>query len=284
MYAAVNAWTFPKLTPVEQIEAARSAGFEGLELVVGPDEPLRPDTPPRELVRLAERAAEQGVRLTSLATAQFWDCNYASPEPAARQQAEDLTRRLLDLAAAARVGAILVVPAVVGKAGDARPSVPYADALARTLEALQRLRFDAEAREVAIAVENVWNRFLLSPVEAADLLDQVNSPCVRFYFDTGNVLAYGYPEDWIRTLGYRIARVHAKDYDVRKAGWAGFCPLGEGSVDWPSTLAALRAAGYDGPLTYEGGGDPADAARRLRRILEPAEASACGGGVDGPRR
>ncbi|MBN2446292.1 MAG: sugar phosphate isomerase/epimerase, partial [Phycisphaerae bacterium] len=92
------------------------------------------------------------------------------------------------------------------------------------------------------------------------------------YFDVGNVFAHGYPADWIETLGHRLRRVHIKDYDLSKPGFAGFCPLGEGDVDWPSVVAALRAINYAGPLTYEGAGDPAEICRRLKRIVagEPA--------------
>jgi hexulose-6-phosphate isomerase len=120
---------------------------------------------------------------------------------------------------------------------------------------------------VTIALENVWNRFLLSPVEAADLIDRINSPYVGWYLDTGNVLALGYPEDWIATLAGRIKRVHVKDYDLRQPGAAGFCALGEGSVNWPRVVTALRQVGYDGPLTYEGAGEPEEMQRRLRNII-----------------
>lgn len=268
MYAAINAWIFPDTClPEQQIAAATAAGFAGLELVVGADGPLRPDTPLDEFRRLADCADAARLQLVGLATGLFWQFNYASPAAADRQRARDLTLQLLDQAAAARAGAVLVVPAVVGKATAASPSVSYADALSRTVDALCELRAEAEARAVTLAIENVWNRFLLSPLEAADLIDRVNSPYVGFYLDTGNVLACGYPEDWITTLGGRIARVHAKDYDLNKPGAAGFCSLGEGSVNWPAVIRALAATGYDGPLTYEGPGDPADVCRRLMRIL-----------------
>ena len=268
MFAALNAWTFTAATPLDkQLAATAAAGFSGIELVIDPDGPLRRDTPLNQCRALAQRAADQGLQISSLASGMFWETNYASPSEGDRRQATELTVSMLDRAAALGAGAILVVPAVVGMAGDARMQVAYADALHRTLDALSSLRHEAEARSVTIAVENVWNRFLLSPVEAADLIDRINSPHVGWYFDVGNVLPLGYPEDWIATLGGRIARVHMKDYDLGRPGHAGFCPLGEGSVDWPGVVAGLRSVGYAGPLTFEGEGEPAEICRRLRNIL-----------------
>lgn len=268
MFAALNAWTLPKdLPPAEQIQAAAAAGFRGLELALAAEGPLRPDTPLRECAAWAARAADSNLRIVGLASALFWQTNYGSPDETDRRRAIELTLHLLDRAAVLQAGAILVVPAVVGKTAEARMLVPYADALHRTFETLASLRHEAEARGVVIALENVWNRFLLSPVETAELIDRINSPCVGVYFDVGNVLAFGYPQDWIAILGRRIARVHAKDYDLSKPGRAGFCPLGEGSVDWPAVVAALREIGYDGPLTYEGAGEPAEICRRLENIL-----------------
>lgn len=273
MHPGLNAWTFPPGTaPDEQIQLAAAAGFAALELVVGADGPLTPETPTGQFTELATRAADAGVTITSLATGLFWETNYASPSPNDRRRAIELTLIMLDQAAAAQAGAMLVVPALVGKLGDAHGQVSYADALHRSIDALNDLRHDAEARGVIIGIENVWNRFLLSPLEAASFIDEVNSPYVGFYLDVGNVLAYGYPEDWIATLGGRICRIHAKDYDVSKPGWDGFCGLGAGSVDWPAVVAALQAIGYDGPLTYEGSGEPADICRRLTDILTSATA------------
>ena len=268
MFAAINAWAFADEMPLkDQVATAASAGFGGIELVVSSDGPLRPDTPKRACAAVAEQASDLGLQLCGVASAAFWEINYGSPEAAVRRQARELTMRMLDRAADLGAGAILVVPAVVCKYDEYRMRTGYADALDRTFETLASLRPEAEARKVVIAIENVWNRFLLSPVEFADLIDRVDSPYVGIYFDVGNVVAFGFPEDWIATLGRRIRRVHAKDYDVGKPGLAGFCPLGEGSVDWPAVTAALSKVGYDGPLTYEGGGDPAEICRRLQTIL-----------------
>ncbi len=268
MFAAINAWTFPEtMPPAEQIATAAQAGFGGIELVLAETGPLTFDTPLDVFTMLAAQAESAGVQVTSLATGVFWRLNYASAAETDRQRAMDLTLRMLDRAAAARAGAILVVPAVVGRHDEPRRRIAYADALSRAYEALMSLRFEAEERGVVIGIENVWNRFLLSPLEMAELLDRVNSPCVAAYLDIGNVLACGYPEDWIELLGRRIARVHAKDYDLRRPGPAGFCPLGEGSVDWSAVIAALKRCGYAGPLTYEGSGAPAEIAARLKSML-----------------
>lgn len=269
MIAAINAWTFPaELSVEQQLAAAASAGFGGIELTVEPEGPLCFDTPMETCAALARQAAERGVRVVGLATGEFWDTNYGSPDEATRQRAIDLTIRMLDRAAELAGETVLVVPAVVGDVAQLRPNVSYADALHRTFDALCKLRHEAESRAVAIAVENVWNRFLLSPVEAAELLDRVNSPYVGWHFDTGNVMAHGYPEDWIATLGGRIKAVHVKDYDLSRSGMAGFCELGEGSVDWPGVVGALRDVGYQGSMIYEGKGEPGELCRRLKNIID----------------
>ena len=268
MLIAINAWTFSKgTTPEQQSALAAEAGFEGVELVVDNEGPLTFDMPIERCAEIARRATDLGLKIVSLATGEFWNTNYADPSPVTRQRAVDLTLRMLDRAVALEADAILVVPAVVGKASEPKSRVSYADALHRAYDVLRELRYEAEDRGVTIAIENVWNRFLLSPIEVADFLDRINSPRVGWYFDVGNVMAFGYPDDWIAVLGGRISRVHIKDYDLGKPGAAGFCPLGEGSVDWREVIAALQRIGYDGPLTYEGEGDPADIHRRMQTLL-----------------
>jgi hexulose-6-phosphate isomerase len=268
MYAALNSRTWPDdLAPGEQLVATARAGFAGLELVLSDDGPLCAAAPMREFAAVRRRAEELDLRIVGLATGAFWQFNYASSTETERRRALELTVNLLDRAVAAGAGAVLVVPAVVGRMDEASPRTGYAEAWHRTLEALHELRHEAEARGVALAVENVWNRFLLSPLELAGLIDEVNSPCVGVYLDVGNCLAYGYPQDWIALLGGRIVRVHAKDYDLSRPGYGGFCGLGAGSIDWPAVVSALQQVGYDGAVTYEGAGEPAEICRRLRVIL-----------------
>jgi len=268
MFASINAWTLSKDLSAEQIaQTVKQAGFDAVELTVDESGLLTPDSTEQSCRQVAETFKSAGVKIASLATGLFWKFNYADPDPAVRQRAEDLTLHMLDMAAWLGTDAILVVPAVVGRWNSPSPTVRYADALARTTEALHRLAGEAESRGVCIALENVWNRFLLSPVEFADLIDRANSPYVGAYLDVGNVMAFGYPEDWIATLGKRIVRIHIKDYDLSQPGAAGFCPLGAGSVNWQAVVAALKEVGYDGPLTFEGSGEPADIRKRMKSTL-----------------
>lgn len=273
MWPALNTAALAERDPAAQVALAAAAGFAGIEFTAATDGPLTPATPAASLRELSRIVTDAGLIAVGLATGLWFQTNYAAPAEAARARAYDLTRQLMDQAAALRPGApagrpsVLVIPAIVGRATDARPTVAYRDALNRAYDALQALAVEAEDRGVVLAVETAWNRFLLSPVEAADFCDRLNSPNVGMYVDVGNLLAYGYPEDWIRTLGRHVARVHAKDYDVHQPGRAGFCDLGAGSVAWPEVLTALRTIGYAGPLTYEGPGEPVAVARRLRNII-----------------
>lgn len=270
MQRSVNAWFFEAGTsPADMARQCAEAGMEALELVVDQDGPITPTTSEADCRNIGRQVREAGIEVASLATILFWHHNYGSDNPADRLKAEDLTLAMLDRAAWLGTNAILVVPAVVGAWDSPKLQISYADALNRTYEALCGLAPEAERRGVAIAIENIgiFSRFLLSPVEMAELIDRVNSPWVGVYFDTANVLTSGYPEDWIRILGPRIHRVHIKDCDLSKPGMEGFCAPFDGDVNWPAVIKALSEVSYDGPLTYEGTGDLADIRARLDQII-----------------
>ncbi|OPZ22774.1 MAG: fructoselysine 3-epimerase [candidate division BRC1 bacterium ADurb.BinA364] len=137
---------------------------------------------------------------------------------------------------------VLLVPARVG------PTVRYGEAYERSQAGIRAALPLAEELGVTIAVENVWNNFLLSPLEFARYIDEFGSPRVKAYFDVGNIIKYGWAQDWILTLGERIVRLHWKDYDRKSNEWKA---LGEGSVDWPETRQALRDIGFRGFGTVE---------------------------------
>jgi hexulose-6-phosphate isomerase len=153
------------------------------------------------------------------------------------------------------------------------PKTSYKDAWTRSVAEIQRLIPLAEQLKVIIAVEEVWNKFLLSPLEFANYVDQFKSPWVRAYFDVGNVVINGYPQDWIRTLGKRIVKLHFKDFKFEKRV-AQFVPLREGEIDWKEIHKALAEIGYNGTATVElPGGDEAylrEVNRRFDLILQGA--------------
>ena len=159
---------------------------------------------------------------------------------------------------------VLLVPAVVN------PETSYAQAWERSQQQIRKLIPLAEEAKVIIGIEEVWNKFLLSPLEFARYVDEFNSPWIRAYFDIGNVAIQAYPQDWIRTLGKRIVKVHVKDFSFKKR-LAEFTPLLEGEIDWRAVHAALADIGYQGTATVElSGGDAAylkDVNARFEKIL-----------------
>ena len=267
MFAALNTAAYSTIPADEMLVAVQAAGFAGVELALSADGPIRYDDTDERLAALGNRARELGLRVVGLSGNHYRQAHFASPQPHQRALALDYARRMIVMAAAAGAGSILLIPAFVGGAAEKTPTASYADALNQTFEALSELRHEAERAGVAIVLENAWNRFLLSPVEVADLLDRLNSPAVGWCLDTGNLLATGYPQDWIATLAGRISRVHIKDFDLSKPGRAGFCGLGEGNVDWAAVREALMQAGYSGPLTYEGGGEMSQIRARMRELF-----------------
>lgn len=238
--------------PVEAMAEAHRMGYESIELATGFTGKLTVDAGEADCRALREQSERIGIRLSSLATVLHWDCPLTADDPAMRKRSIEVTGRVLRQAAWLGVDAVLIIPGHVDIffKPDA-PVVSYDAAYERSLAALRELRATAERLKVALCIENVWNRFLLSPLEFRDFIDKVESPWVAAYFDAGNCCLNGYPEQWIAILGKRIRRVHVKDFKRSIATFKGFCALYEGDIDWPKVMDALRAVGYDGYVSGE---------------------------------
>jgi len=131
---------------------------------------------------------------------------------------------------------------------------------------------------IKIGLENVWNNFLISPLEEARYIDELESPQVGAYFDVGNVLRYGWPEQWIRTLGARIIKVDIKEFSLKKMNEEGLgkgfgVELLEGDCDWPAVMAALREIGYHGWGTAEIPGGGRERLRKIAGLMDKIYAS-----------
>lgn len=236
MKKAIYFGTLPtKLTVAERFALAKRAGLDGVEI---------PSTyeSQQEVEELAGAAAAAGIAIHSVMASTHWQFPLSSTDEAVRLQAVEGIQHALWVAKWAGADTVLVVPAVVNE------DVSYAAAWEISQKSLRELLPTAEETGVRMAVENVWNKFLLSPLEMRDYIDDFEHELVGAYFDVGNILMYGYPHQWIEILGERIYKIHVKDFNVQKRD---FVPLLTGNVDFPRIMNALRGVGYNDYLTAE---------------------------------
>ena len=245
----------------EKFQIARDAGFDGVEL----DSPSDLD-----LDQAVAASQATGLAIPGVVDTVHWQQTLGDPDPAVRAAGlEGLETALRDCK---KVGgtSVLLVPAVVSQ------KIPYDAAWERSLAEVKKALPLAAELKVQILFENVWNGFLLSPLEAARYVDAFESPWVGWHFDIGNVVNFGWPEQWIRILGARIRKLDVKEFSRKKRDdeglWQGFgVEIGEGDNNWPAVMAALDEIGYQGWAAAEvSGGDAerlADIARRMDRVF-----------------
>lgn len=257
MKKSISYWSFPGglecTAPLADcFKEAKALGYEAVEPALGGTGELTPETTKSECEAVAAAAAAAGIEMSSLATGLFWDTSLTAGDPAVREKALGIGRHLIEKAAWLGLDAVLVVPGAVDVffLPDAE-KVPYDVCYQRSLEAMKALAPAAEKHKVKIGIENVWNKFLLSPLEMRDFIDAVGSPYVGAYFDIGNVMLTGFPQHWIKILDKRLVRIHIKDFDCAVGNINGFVDLLEGSVPWPEAMAALKEVGYNSYITAE---------------------------------
>lgn len=256
----------PKQLPLlERFQLAREVGFEEMECPQIDD--------PAEAESIKKAADQAKLRIHSVMNGDHWRFPLSSGDPEVVARSMKAMRTSLGNAKLWGADTVLLVPAVVN------PETSYEDAYKRSQARIRELIPLAAENKVVIAVEEVWNKFLLSPLEFARYVDELKSPWVKAYFDVGNVVLTGYPQDWIRTLGKRIVKLHLKDFkfqqnrETRKRE-AEFVNLGDGEIDWIAIHRALTDIGYKGSATVElSGGDRtylADVSKRVDKILAGA--------------
>ncbi|MBE6590742.1 MAG: sugar phosphate isomerase/epimerase [Ruminococcaceae bacterium] len=252
MKKGISIWSFPVQSLNRNFVLAKSAGFDGIELALDAEGEVSLNSKEKDLLAVKQSAEDHGLKLYSVASGLYWDNWLTDDSLAAREKAKDIVKRHLWTAKVLGADTILVVPGSVN-ADFAAPGkvVDYQDAYHRSLEAFLELKEEARSLRVSIGIENVWNKFLVSPLEMRDFIDRIDSPYVGSYFDVGNVLFNGYPEQWIKILGHRIKKVHFKDYRVQAGGLHGFVDLLAGDVDYPAVMEALKKIGYDGWVSAE---------------------------------
>ncbi|HUB33967.1 MAG TPA: sugar phosphate isomerase/epimerase family protein [Bryobacteraceae bacterium] len=254
---AVEFSMLPKTLGVrERFLLAKESGFEAIEC------PTTPEQDKAEEMLAASKQA--GLPIHSVMNQEHWNSPLSSDDPAVVEKSLEGMRTSLRNARLWGADTVLLVPAVV------TPQVTYAQAWERSQRQIRKLVPLAQELKVIIGIEEVWNKFLLSPLEMARYVDEFQTPWIRAYFDVGNIEIWGYPQDWIRTLNRRIVKLHIKDFSFRKRQ-AEFPALLEGEIDWKAVHAALAEVGYRGTATVElsGGDGPylKEVNRRFEKIL-----------------
>ena len=243
----------------ERFAIGKEAGFEAIEIGTISAE--------AEAAEIKEASDKTGLKIHSVMNSDHWRFPLSSSDPEVVKKCVAGMETSIKNAKLWGAETVLLVPAVV----DAKTS--YRDAWTRSQRIIrERLLPVARDAKIIIAVEEVWNKFLLSPLEFARYVDEFESPWVKAYFDVGNVVLYGFPQDWIRTLGSRIVRLHIKDFLLdRREGTFAWKNIGEGEIDWPEIRRALGEIGYSGYVTTEiQGGDLAylkDVSARVDRFI-----------------
>jgi hexulose-6-phosphate isomerase len=250
----------PKDLPyAKRFALARESGFEAIEMQTTPKD--------EEAAEIKEAAAAAGLRIHSVMNMDHWRLPLSSSDPDVVKRSVAGMETSMRNAKLWGADAVLLVPAVV----DA--TTAYKDAYQRSQKVIrEQLLPMARDLKITIAVEEVWNKFLLSPMEFARYVDEFESPWLQAYFDVGNVVIYAFPQDWIRTLGARIVKIHLKDFTFdRRNGTFTWKAIGEGDIDWPEVRRALRDINYAGYVTTEvPAGDAAylkDVSSRVDRFL-----------------
>ncbi|HXB74801.1 MAG TPA: sugar phosphate isomerase/epimerase family protein, partial [Candidatus Acidoferrales bacterium] len=225
---------------------------------------------PAKADEILAASRKAGLRIHSVMNQEHWRSPLSSSDPAVVEKSMEGMRTSLGNAKLWGADTVLLVPAVVNA------ETPYAQAWERSQRQIRKLVPLAKELKVIIGIEEVWNKFLLSPLEMVRYVDEFQTPWIRAYFDVGNIEIWGYPQDWIRTLGKRIVKLHIKDFSFKndpatRKRTPDFVPLLEGEIDWKAVHAALADIGYQGTATVElSGGDGEylkEVNRRFDRIL-----------------
>jgi len=268
---SINQWSLPftKNNWESVFQHLSDLNFDGIELCVAPTNSKKTS---KELEALAESIQESvsgknnilnlndckesieqirkkidkfNLKIFSITTLDLFRYTLTSNDPDVREHGKKITKKLIKISNWLNADMVLIEPGVV----TAKTS--YQDAYKNCINSLKELNEFAARHEVTLALENVWGKFLLSPLEFKDFLDEINSEYIGVYLDVANILPFGYPEDWINILDTKIKNIHFKDFNTSVGGLDGFCNPFDGDVNWVAVKKSLNDIDYAGPITAE---------------------------------
>lgn len=278
MDIGVSYWMFKGGLEAEKpiadaMKEAKKLGFDAIELAIASQGILTEQATQARCEDIVATAGNIGIEISSVASGESWACSPTANDPHVRKKIIDFTCKALRVTQWLGTDAYLFVPGAVDVFFLPHAEVvPYDVCYERAVEAVEQILPVAEQTGVAICIENVWNKFLLSPLEMRDFIDSFDSQMIAAYLDVGNVLLTGYPDQWIRILGTRIKRVHIKDFKRSVGTIEGFVDLLQGDVDFKAVTKALADIGYDGYVTAEilpfKPGRPQKTAQTMKKIFK----------------
>lgn len=254
---SINYWSLPGgldgTLPVETfLETAARFNYDAVELCIGEEGALGLNTGRARCEEILALAEQAGVKVASVASGIYWSYALASEAPADRKRAVEALQQMARITSWLKAGTLLTIPGAVDVFFlPGGPVISYHDVYERSVAGLKQALPVAEEVGVTLAIENVWNKFLLSPLEMARFIDDLDSPSIGAYVDVANILPYGHPEQWLRILGKRVAGIHFKDFRRAVGTAEGFVDLLEGDVNWPEVMKAIAEIGYEGPVVAE---------------------------------
>ena len=257
MKKGINYWSFPgglegTLNPFEAIDLAREHRYEAIEICIGPDgSAFGLDVSEETCANLASHADANGISIESTASGLYWGGAIGDVDQSVRERALHELERMLQISAWLGAKTHLTIPGAVDVFFPDRPVQDHAAVLENARISLLKVLPIAEKVGVRIGIENVWNRLFTSPTELVAFIDQFKSPFIGSYFDVGNVMPFGYPEQWIKILGHRVVGIHLKDFRRNVGTAEGFVDLLEGDVNWPAVMESIKSIGFTGPAIAE---------------------------------
>ncbi len=250
MKKSINAWAFDSTLTFEEVFAmAKKIGYECIEFNLDPEgaHSFTFDSNEETFALVRELSKKYGIETKSVSTGLYWSSGaFGSDNPEKRNEALRVIRKQLECASAIGAETILVVTCIDEETG-------YKKSFENTIEVFRSLKDEIKKSGVQVGIENVWNRFFLSPNDVKYVIEAIGDENVGLYFDIGNMVEFSEPQYWIETVGKYIKKVHIKDFKRTKDYHSGgvFCGLLEGDVDFEKTIPMLKEAGYDGPLSAE---------------------------------
>ncbi len=254
---SINYWSLPgglegSLSIESFLRSAKRHGFEAVELCIGESGELNLDSPSNRCAEIRGIAGELGLEIASVASGLYWNYSLASAEKDKRERAVRALSQMVRITSDLGAYTLLTIPGAVDIFfAPEVASVDYSFVWEHSRIGLEKVLSVATEYNVVLGIENVWNKFLLSPMEMATFIDSFHSPAIGAYVDVANVLPYGYPEQWLKILGHRVVGVHFKDFRKAVGTIEGFVDLLEGDVNWPAVMDAISSIGYHGPVVAE---------------------------------